>query len=737
MYSTFQDAVEHTVERRRDFFRLVFGNESGYVCIAYKSQIDKSMMEKFFHYPSQLDAMCDDVDEKAKTLTHVYFCPQLLSGPKRTKSYVSKCTVLWADLDRCNPQSLQVHASIVVQTSAGRWQALWRLEQALEPLVAEELSRRIAYFHAEQGADRSGWDLTQLLRVPYTPNYKYGDAKSAPIVVVIDTNTAVYRKSDFDCYPEIEALRFTDDPLPSPQELPSESAVEILQRFRSTLNPQAFGLLDLEPEQTEDWSKQQWKLVNLCVEAGLSREETFVVLSSAKCNKYIRDSRPDSALWKEINKAYVVHYEEARMIPTPTAVIPELITEEEIRRIQGRKTFVERYIEWASEITDAAPQYHQAGAFTILSSVISGAVKLPTSFGTIRPNMWFMILADTTLTRKSTAMDISMTLLDEVSPDFLLSNDGSPEGILSAMRNRPRRSSIYWRDEFTGLLDQMANKDYMSGMLEHLTRLYDGKNIKRLLRKEEIEVRDPIFIILAGGTRTKTQELMTEELISSGFVPRFVFITAKADPSRVRPVGPPKPIDTEKKSRIRNELFDIYDFYNRERLIMIGEAQREAHLKPDFEASMTPDAWARYNQLEDTLMHAAIDTGLSYLTPVYDRLAKSTLKAAILIAASQVSDQGSVVVTEEDLIHAIYYCRFWQEYVSEVVNGIGKTADERTIDRIVEFVKATEGASVGRSDIMRMFRLDSKRAELIMSTIVQRRLVRVVQIGGQPRYVGN
>ena len=131
-YSTFRDVVEHTKERRIDFFRLIFGDESGYVCIAYKSHLDKSMREKFFHYPSQLSEMCDDVDNNSLTLTHVYFCPQLFKDDKykrgdgkgpRVKENVRICPTLWADLDTCNPQLLQVPASIVVQSRKGRWEA--------------------------------------------------------------------------------------------------------------------------------------------------------------------------------------------------------------------------------------------------------------------------------------------------------------------------------------------------------------------------------------------------------------------------------------------------------------------------------------------------------------------------------------------------------------------------------------------------------------------------------------
>src|SRR3990172_8775230 len=601
MYSTFQDAVEHTTERRKDFFKLVFGNETGYVCIAYKSHLDRSMREKYFEYPQQLDDMCEDIETNAKTLTHVYFCPQLLSTKKRINENVSKCTVLWSDLDTCNPQMLQVPASIVVQSSAGRWQALWRMQETMVPIEGEALSRRIAYYHAEHGADRSGWDLTQLLRVPYTPNYKYGDLTTAPIVVVLTTTSALYRPEDFVDYPEYDALKFASNPMPVLGDAPEEEPTEILQRYRTTLNPQAFGLYALEPEMVEDWSKQQWKLVNICVEAGMTPAEVFAIVKNAKCNKYARDSRPDSSLWIEVNKAFVLHMQSHNMVPTPSTVIPDFITDEEIRMVQRRETFVERYINWATSLTDAAPQYHQAGAFIILSSIVAGAVQLPTSFGNIRPNMWFMLLADTTLTRKTTAMDIGMDLLYEINPDAIMANDGSAEGILTALKSRARRPSIYLRDEFTGLLQAIAHKEYMAGMAEHFTKLYDGKSIKRLLRKEEIIVNDPVFIIFAGGIKTKTQNLLTEEHINSGFIPRFVFLTAVADPTRVRPVGPPAVVNLEDKQKIKDELFDIYDFFNRERLILMPDGKTQAHIKPDFDARMTPQAWARYNKLESSL----------------------------------------------------------------------------------------------------------------------------------------
>lgn len=746
-YSTFQEAIEITHERRLDFFRLIFGNETGFVGIAYKGKTDKHFTEKFFAYPEELNEMCTDISRTAQSLTHVYFCPQLLAdknfkregskGSARVKENVKTCTVLWADLDTCNPATLQVPASIVIQSSSGRWQAFWRLEEPLRPEDAEAICMKIAYFHADSGADRSGWDLTQLMRVPYTPNYKYGDLTTAPLVTVVRTEPSLFRVDDFDIYPAYNGLKFIDNPLPVDADLPDEDPLEILQRYRLVLNPAAFSLYDEVPQEGQDWSATQWKLVKILVEAGLRQEETFVVVRAARCNKYARDGRPDSALWVEIKKAYVKEYETHNLVPTPTSVIPELLTDDEVRLAQSRDTFVERYIKWASDLTDAAPQYHQAGAFTILSAILAGSIRLYTSFGTVIPNLWFMILADTTLTRKTTAMNIAMDLLQEVNPDAIMGTDGSPEGIFSALKDRAKRPSIYLRDEFTGLLDSMTHKDYMAGMGEQLTKLYDGQTLKRLLRKEEIKITNPVFIIFAGGIKTKTQDLLTEEHINSGFIPRFIFITANADPSRVRPVGPPIIRDQEARGRIFDELFNLNIQYNSPRLVIMPDSKTSGNIIPEFAAKLTDEAWARYNELETTLTNAALDSELTYLTPVYDRLAKSTLKAAILLAASHQGETGDVITVEvADIVHAIYYCKNWHMYVSEIVGGIGKSQDERMIDKIVEFVSSHKSMGAGRSDIMRKFKLDARRAELLLTTIVQRRLLFTTSFQGQPRYVG-
>jgi hypothetical protein len=68
----------------------------------------------------------------------------------------------------------------VVESSPGREQFYWGLSCPVAPELGERLNQRLALV---MGADRSGWDLTQLLRPPGTHNHKYADA---PLVRVLE-----------------------------------------------------------------------------------------------------------------------------------------------------------------------------------------------------------------------------------------------------------------------------------------------------------------------------------------------------------------------------------------------------------------------------------------------------------------------------------------------------------------------------------------------------------------------
>lgn len=691
------------------------------MCIAFLR--DGKFREEFYQYPEELETVLSSIEEKVQT-HNVYFCPQLLLDKKRSKGHIAATPNIWSDLDTCPPEELYVEPTIVVESSPERYQALWSLEGVVDPDDAEDISRRIAYAHADLGADISGWDLTQLLRVPLTYNFKYVNRMDTPVVTVIKSNRNLYRQSDFKEYPATADYVKTEIPMPDEEDLP-QSAEDLLQERRQALNPLIWRYFVEEP--MNDWSKTLWNLQMLLYESGFKREEVFVIARASKCNKYARDNKAEYLLWKEVcrsDQKAALH--EKLLVDKPEKHI-ELLTEEERELVASQgDTFIERYIHWASSLGDAATQYHEAGAFVLLSALLSGSVRLPTSYGTIIPNLWFMILADTTLTRKSTAMDIAMDLLadldDGVGADAIMATDGSIEGMMRTLASRAGRPSVFLRDEFSGLLEQMTKKDYMAGMPELLTKLYDGKMQKRVLSKETIEVRDPRLIMFTGGIRNKITGIMSYEQVSSGFMPRFIFITAESDINRVRPIGPPTMKTTGARDQIAAELEDLSHHYNRTQELHIKKLDVNVKEHVIFDAEMTVDAWIRYNEVETFLLDQGLKSDRpEIMTPIGDRLGKSILKAALLIAAAR-QREDKVVIEVQDVLRAIMYGERWRTYADDVMENIGKSQTERLLDTLYKAIlKNPSGLS--RSRLMQSYHLSAKDASFYFETLEQRGLI--------------
>jgi predicted HTH transcriptional regulator len=108
------------------------------------------------------------------------------------------------------------------------------------------------------------------------------------------------------------------------------------------------------------------------------------------------------------------------------------------------------------------------------------------------------------------------------------------------------------------------------------------------------------------------------------------------------------------------------------------------------------------------------------LTPTFDRLCKSGLKASVLMAASNrlVDD---VTVTERDLVRAFNYIEQWMQHTLYIIANIGKTASEVNLEKVYNYIKSNP--RVSRSRIMQTFRLTARDAEATFMTLEQRGLI--------------
>jgi hypothetical protein len=688
-----------------------------FVCIARKAQgRNGRFQEHFFRWPLELDALTRYVDEGVAG-HNVYFAPMLFDGPTRTKEHCVSCPVVWADLDTCDPSNLLVPASVSIESSSGRWQALWIFNQEEDPGEVEDLARKIAYAHSEEGADKSGWDLTQLLRVPFTYNWKYEPAS----VVMIRSASSETTLRDMDgIYPSTESHEQSSWPFP--EEIPN--AQWVLEQHEAHMRPLVFRLIEDEP--ANDWSGALWNLEMLLCEEGLSREEVFAIASIAACNKYARDGRSQHALWAEVCKAWSTTHEQTGIIPSveDVANLEDLLSDENMRSAEADHTFIDDYIDWGQAASDAAPEYHEAGAFVALSSILSGYLRLMTSIGPFRFNLWFMLLGDSTLTRKTTAMRLSTQMVMDVEKEIVLATDGSWEGLLTGISKRDGRATLYRSDEFSGTLATMTKREYMVGSTEMFTQLYDGSFVKRLLRKETITIDEPIFIFFVGGIRERVQSLLGPEHVTSGFVARFVLINGNVDMNRLRSIhasNAASEASEDQRIALVNRLRQMQELYRSNFTVSSNGNHAVVQNKPH--VTLTQDAWDLYNSLEMKLIKAVYNTASQeMLLPTMDRLAKGGLKASVLIAASRMKSEH-VTVEEGDVLKAFQYISKWRQNAIEVLANIGVSATERRIQQVERAIYRRR-TGLSRSELMRNFHLNAFEAQLILDTLVQRGLIK-------------
>lgn len=280
-----------------EFLDLIWGETKGFAFLPYKGS--RWVETKAFSWPSEREKVEAHI-ERHQNDKDLYYCPNLFSKAERRKEYVQPLRWLYADLDAADPRKIDLRPSIAVQSSPGRHQALWRLSRPLSPEKHEAYNRRLTY---AVRADKGGWDLTQVLRIPGSRNHKY------PGRVVVRL-----RWSDSEKFSLTKVKSFLDgvesnlEDLHLPETvdllLPAESAEAIRKRIWQQLDGRGRRLLsDTVPE--GDRSAALWELECRLLEAGLRPEEVFVVCKDSVWNKFSGRRDADIQLWREVQKAHL------------------------------------------------------------------------------------------------------------------------------------------------------------------------------------------------------------------------------------------------------------------------------------------------------------------------------------------------------------------------------------------------------------------------------------------------
>ncbi len=694
-----------------EFFETIFGDGKGFIFLGWRDDNGELNQQKFISYPEGLGVVANVL--KAHKDEDLYFSPMLYTVPRRRKSTVAQTPVVYADTDTFDTSKFLIAPSLNVETSEGHTHSYWVLDRPDYPKEdVSRVARAVAMAHDERdedgnkiGVDPSGWDLTQLLRVPGTMNTKPG--KEHP-VSVRDASGTVYTLDQIATAYDPENVAAVDIHVASSMPLQLPDPTDILPRLASI--PKLYNLYSKEPGYDQDWSDTLYLFVSEMLREGFSPAEVLSVGWNAACNKYRRDNRKKSDFWEyDITRAVKDPANRPRtrtegeaeeddldesgqrtVRPTGEGIAKEIenliLSPEEVRGLAP--TFVDDYVKWAGTKTDAPVPYHIAGAITIMSLILGEWAVGDTQYGPQRLGMYFTVLGETTDTRKTTSRNLMKELirLTEVGDyQYILTSDATEEALIDVLSDRPYQSSLYDRDEVQKLVsDIKGGKGYMSGFFETLNELYDGWARGRLRASKQTKDTQVNFVQYLMGIRSQFQENLELSDFKSGWGPRNVFVRGESPPrtrenSRLAQGRQKQNKVDVQKQRMAKRLTDARDFWANKQ-----KHQRESPHWMRFE----DEAWMRQTDWEwDLKEHFQDHPRFEYIKPCIERMSINIMKVAILFAMMNRRD----LVEMEDVLNAHYISCQWVEDLIVIIEGVSESYELRHLRAVEEFILSKDG----------------------------------------------
>ncbi len=284
--------------------------------------------------------------------------------------------------------------------------------------------------------------------------------------------------------------------------------------------------------------------------------------------------------------------------------------------------FLEIYKAYCEEITDAPPNFHDFVAIVVGGIALGNQCFIPFGDTRIFPNIWLLLLGDSSYSRKTTSINIGRRLLSEVCPEKIYPNEFSQERIQSLLETMP--SGAFFFSEFITLMG-LLNRDYMSGTKGFLADIYDSPfTYKRETQGRSIKICNPAISIISATTQSWFMERLKESDIQGGFLPRFIIIMPE---KKTRTIAIPPEGDKAK----RHELVKALNRFQK----MSGVFSIHPDARREFEA------W--YKTLMDLPSNHRTD-------PFVNRLQVYTLKFAMIL---NVITEMNLIISHESMKRAI------------------------------------------------------------------------------------
>ena len=313
-------------EQQLALIAKAWGTQKGYCFFPYIRGDARDKKERILSYDEGPAFMWPK--DRASIIAHlnrhkdddVYWCPSLFEGPKRRLELGMDEHALWADLDEVDPRGIDdFPPTISWETSPGRYQALWIISGGdIQGASWPGRENQCLTYHLD--ADKSGWDTTQLLRIPgwnnHKPEYRGPDGTPAK-GRLINANGRRYLVDEFNELPDVPnaavVVNILEDEIDriDRQTIWGNVRLKVSHRVREFMAAKSAS---------GDRSDTLWEIERELADAGCTVPEIVALVRPTVWNKYAQRSDEIRRLTTEAAKAVELRIRAAK---DPNALEPD------------------------------------------------------------------------------------------------------------------------------------------------------------------------------------------------------------------------------------------------------------------------------------------------------------------------------------------------------------------------------------------------------------------------------
>lgn len=241
------------------------------------------------------------------------------------------------------------------------------------------------------------------------------------------------------------------------------------------------------------------------------------------------------------------------------------------------------YFNVIADTTEASDSLIWGAVTSVISALAATCVRLPWAAEMLRPVVFLCLLGQTSRARKTTAISDAVNIVleplrpkatqpGEPDPFEIVRGHGSGEGLMDALAdrewyppgaNRARdpanvqtgRTVYYVIDEFGAALEKSA-REAAGNFNGFVLQLFDAPPSMSLnTRSKKLVCTNSVGSIIAASTYDYLAKSISEGLVHSGFMNRFLFVTGE----RTSPISIRPPVDVAARDALLNRVQSTMD----------------------------------------------------------------------------------------------------------------------------------------------------------------------------------